>query len=270
MGVVVVCGAAAVAALVLALRWRDYDVASNPGARELGTTRAQGLARVLTVGSSAGLVTGTLFIGPAGRLAMRLLAATSPDARGMITEADEVVGRITVGGTVGFVVFVGLPSGLAVGLVYAFLARAFPRGLLGGAVYGAVLLVLFSWFLEPLRSGNPDFDIIGPGWLVVLTFAVMAVLTGLVVVPVAGRIDAALGEPSPRWLWWMVPIGLLAGVSLPFFWPALVIVVIGSLAHLVLPSSGGARVRPWVLPVVVGAAVIAALPPFLSSVMDLA
>jgi hypothetical protein len=216
-------------------------------------------------------VTGALVIGPAGRLAMRLLAATSPDARGMITEANEVVGRITVGGTIGFVVFVGLPAGFAVGLVYVFAARAFPRGPLGGAIYGAVLLVLFSWFLDPLRSSNPDFDILGPGWLVVLTFAGMAVLTGLVVAQVAARIDAALGQPTARWLWWMVPIGFLSALALLVAWPALVVVAVGCLVHLFLPTSPEpSRTRRWMLPTVVGAAVLVTLPAFLSSVVDIA
>ncbi len=46
---------------------------------------------------------------------MRLLAATSPEAQGVLTEADQVVGDITLSGTVGFFVFAGLPFGLAVG-----------------------------------------------------------------------------------------------------------------------------------------------------------
>ena len=42
---------------------------------------------------------------------MRLLAITSPDAHGAITEAEATIGEITLGGTLGFVVFVGLPAG---------------------------------------------------------------------------------------------------------------------------------------------------------------
>ena len=128
MGVMGLCGFAVAAALVLAFRWRRCDFAPDPtAAGEPGTTRLGDLARVLAVGSLSGLATGVLFIGPAGRLVMRLLAATSPDAHGRITEADEVVGRITVGGTIGFVLFVGLPAGFAVGMVHPFVARAFPR-----------------------------------------------------------------------------------------------------------------------------------------------
>ena len=40
---------------------------------------------------------------------MRLLAITSPDAHGAITEAEATIGEITLGGTLGFVVFSGSP-----------------------------------------------------------------------------------------------------------------------------------------------------------------
>lgn len=40
---------------------------------------------------------------------MRLLAATAGDAaQGRRTEAEEIVGRITTGGSIGFIVFTGL------------------------------------------------------------------------------------------------------------------------------------------------------------------
>ncbi|HEX5018691.1 MAG TPA: hypothetical protein VFX15_14025 [Actinomycetes bacterium] len=276
MGVMVVCAVAVVAALGLAFRWRQFEFAPDPtAAGRPGTSRLTGLARVLTVGSLSGLATGALFIGPAGRLVMRLLAATSPNAQGRLTEAEEVVGRITVGGTIDFILFVGLPAGFAVGLVYPFVARAFPRGLLGGAIYGLALLVLFSWFLDPLRSSNPDFDIVGPGWLAVMAFTVMAVLTGAVVVALAGRVDkaldGALGERSWRWLL-MVPVALLAVISALVIWPASIVVVVGSLVYLFVPSrpQEPSRVRRWALPTVVFAAVLLALPAFLSSVIDIA
>jgi hypothetical protein len=204
------------------------------------------------------------------------LAATSPDARGRITEAEEVVGEITVGGTIGFVLFVGLGTGLAVGLVYVFVARAFPRGLLGGAMYGATLLVLFSWWLDPLRADNPDFEIVGPGWLAVVTFAVMAVVTGAITAPIAGRIDAALREPARRWLWWVLPVGFLGAPAVPIAligaWPALAIVGAGCVAYLSWPAADQTLRRRGrlALQAVVGAAVLVTLPGFLSAVVDIA
>jgi hypothetical protein len=275
MAIMVVCSLTVVCGLVLAVRWRSYAFVLDPRVDAPGSARLRGLARVLVIGYLTGLITGVLVIGPAGRLAMRLLAATSPDAQGTITEADEVVGKITVGGTIAFVLFVGLGAGLAVGLVYVFVASAFPRGLLGGATYGATLLVLLSWWLDPLRADNPDFGSIGPGWLAVVTFALMAVLTGAVAAPVAGRIDAAFREPARRWLWWAVPIGLFAApavVALIDVWPALVVVGAGCTVYLCLPSAGQTLRRRGrsVLRAVVAVAVLVALPGFLSAVVDIA
>jgi hypothetical protein len=274
MAIMVVCGLVVVSALVLAVRWRNCAFVLDARTDARGFPRLRGLMRVLAIGYLTGLLTGVLVIGPAGRLAMRLLAATSPHAQGRITEADEVVGKITVGGTIGFVLFVGLGVGLSIGLVYVFVAPAFPRGLPGGAIYGATLLVLFSWWLDPLRADNPDFDVIGPGWLAVTTFAVMAVVTGAVIAPIAGRIEAALREPARRWVWWVVPIGVLgapAVVALIDVWPALVVVSLGCVVYLSSPIADETfrhRAR-LAMQVVVGASLLVTLPGFLSAVVDI-
>jgi hypothetical protein len=160
------------------------------------------------------------------------------------------------------VVFVGIPAGFVTGLVYLFVARGFPRGLLGGAMYGASLLVLFSWWLDPLRAGNPDFDIVGPGWLAVTAFAAMAVLTGAVTAPIAGRIDAALGVPKRRWLWWIGPTGFLAAVAVVETWPAGLVVVTGSALYLIMPRGDERlrRRRRWALQAAVCLAVLMHFP----------
>ncbi|HET7489538.1 MAG TPA: hypothetical protein VFJ85_16545 [Acidimicrobiales bacterium] len=114
--------------------------------------------------------------GPGGRLAMRLLAVTAGDAaQGRLTEADQVVGRITTGGTIGFVIFNGVFGGLAAGLVYLVVRRCLPAGRLGAVVYGLALLVVVGTTVDPLRGGNPDFDLVGPGWLAALVFSLVLV-----------------------------------------------------------------------------------------------
>ncbi len=271
VAIMVVCGLLVVASLALAVQWRHYAFALDPRTSASGGARLRGLARGLAVGALTGLALATLMVGPAGRLAMRLLAATSPNAQGQTTEAGEVVGRITVGGTIGLYLFAGLPFGLAVGLVYVFLARAFPRGLLGGSLYGLTLLVLFSTRVEPLRAENPDFAIVGPGWMAVTAFAGLAVGTGVVAAAMAGRIDAALGEPRWRWLWWGVPLGLLAVPASLFAPPAAVVVAVGcvvylwmTLAERLLRGRG-----QLVLHTVVVAGIFIALPGFLTAVADI-
>jgi len=196
------CGVLVVVAVVLAWSWRGYALSLPTWAAPVdgGSARpARAFTWLAAVALLTGLLVGVLVVGPAGRLAMRLLAATSPDAQGRTTEADQVVGQISLSGTLAFFIFVGVPFGLAVGVAYALAAFILPRGMAGGAVFGIASLVVFGSTLDPLRSDNPDFDIVGPGWLSVTVFAVMAVLTGMLTAPIAGRLGAALAYLRKWW-----------------------------------------------------------------------
>jgi hypothetical protein len=147
----------------------------------------------LTVAMASGAAAGILAAGAGGRLVMRLLAVTAgAGAQGRITEAEEIVGRITVDGTLGFVVFTGLFLGLPSAAGYLLLRRWLPAGRVGGLTYGALLLVVAGTRLEPLRRGNPDFDLVGPGWVAVVAFTLLVVFHGLLVAALAGRVSRAV------------------------------------------------------------------------------
>jgi hypothetical protein len=126
---------------------------------------------------------------------MRLLALTS-DADGALTEAEATIGEITAGGTLGFIVFAGVPAGLLTGLLYALIAPALPRGRVGGLVLGAFALLLGGWTIDPLRPGNFDFNLVGPDWLSILAFTALALFQGLVTVAIASRLAAPGQEPA--------------------------------------------------------------------------
>jgi hypothetical protein len=170
---------------------------------------------------------------------MRLLASTSPaSAQGRITEADQVVGKITVDGTIGFILFTGFFFGLATGALYVLIRRWLPAGRLGGLVYGALLLVVAATRVEPLRQDNADFDVVGPGWLSVGVFSALVVADGLLVAALAGRYSRVLPLLSRR-----MP-SVVAHAPLVLVAPAaslLVPVVIVGLAAVL-----AARVRPVV------------------------
>src|SRR4051794_11823626 len=132
MLLMVACGLLLLVACALTARWRHRSFALPDWEERdpaLVSRPAVQLCWLLAVGGLSGGAVGALMVGPAGRLAMRLLAATSPDATGLETEAAQTVGRITTGGTVGFILFVGVPVGIAIGLTYVFVAAALPRGL---------------------------------------------------------------------------------------------------------------------------------------------
>ena len=158
-----------VAGIGLTLRWRSTRVHRR---RAPDGTAGQRVARATArvSGSVAGaVVAGMLVLGLGGRLMMRVLAATSGDAaQGRITDAEEVVGEVTVDGTIGLVVFVGGFGGLAGLALFALLRRWLPdrsvtAGLITAAI-GAGLLARPSGLLDP---GNHDFAILRPTWLAV-------------------------------------------------------------------------------------------------------
>ena len=60
-----------------------------------------------------GTATGILITGAGGRLIMRLLAMTSPEATGRLTEGQAAVGEISLEGTLAFTLFGALPFAFA-------------------------------------------------------------------------------------------------------------------------------------------------------------
>jgi hypothetical protein len=152
MWVIVVCIALVLAGLVAVVRWGDLPVepppAPRPDAAGLTDPPPAGLVVrrylwYLVVAVASGAAAGILAAGAGGRLVIRLLAVTAgADAQGRITEAEEIVGRITVDGTVGFVLFVGLFVGLPSAAGYLLLRRWLPAGRAAGLAYGALLLVV--------------------------------------------------------------------------------------------------------------------------------
>jgi hypothetical protein len=204
---------------------------------------------------------------------MRLLAVTAgPAAQGRITEAEEVVGRITVDGTIGFILFTGVFAGLSTGLLYLLVRRWLPDGRAGGLVYGALLLVLAGTRLDPLRPGNPDFDLVGPGWLAVAAFTALAVFHGVLVAALAARISRGvplLGS-RPRAIVAYAPLLLL--LLLPPV--TLLLASVGLTAVLV--SRIPAVVAAWRDPrmvisgrIALVALAVLALPGFASAVVDI-
>ena len=83
--------------------------------------------------------------GAAGRLIMRVLALTSPpSADGQITEAQEVVGEISVGGALSLFAFGGAITGVLATAVYVVLYRWLPSGHARGVAFGALTLVCYE------------------------------------------------------------------------------------------------------------------------------
>jgi hypothetical protein len=226
-----VVGVVLLAGIALTTRWGGTGYAIwDPGAGVEGSVAegvvepvravAQRYVRGVAIAAVGGFWAGAIVTGPAVRLIMRLLAVTAgDDAQGRLTEADEVVGNIDLGGTIALIVFGGILTGMLSGAVYMIVRRWLPTGWLGGALFGALHLVVAATAIDPLRPDNPDFDLVGPGWLSVTTFGGACVLHGMAVAAFANRYSRSLPPQSSSRRAKVL-------VAVPLALPALLVVVI--------------------------------------------
>jgi hypothetical protein len=204
--VIAVCVLLVAAGVALVVRWGGSERAG-----------AGGWSRHVAASFAGGAVAGVLIAGAGGRLVMRLLALTSPDAEGSLTEAGEFIGEISAGGTLALILFGGIPAGVLSGAIYAVIRPLLPPARAGGALFGALLLVLAATRIDPLREENIDFALLGPGWLAVVAFVVLGVLHGMVVAAVAARIAPSPEVGDRAVLYGRVAVAALALAALPGF-----------------------------------------------------
>jgi hypothetical protein len=192
------CGAMLVVGLVFGVRWSTLPFEAPPPIEAPSWDEvARRYVWWCSLLLAGGITAGVTVMGAGGRLAMRLLAVTSPaEAQGRITEADEIVGEITVDGTIGFIVFNGIVGGVLAGAIYLITRRFLPPRWRGGLAFGAGLLIVLGTTIDPLRDENPDFDIVGPDWLSVLVFTAMALAFGVVLAGFMARLSTWLPLPS--------------------------------------------------------------------------
>jgi hypothetical protein len=145
----------------------------------------------------SGLVAGLLVGGFGSRLMMRIMAATSGlVAQGKVTEAEEVVGRVTSGGTIGLLIFVGIFGGVIGAAVFALVGRFLPRRAWAAGLVLALLLLGVAR-RDPLDPSNKDFAILSPVLLAVVLIVALFLLYGMTVVALAGRLERSY--PVPGW-----------------------------------------------------------------------
>jgi hypothetical protein len=272
IAIVVVCIAMLVTGVALTARWFGTPLLSPPEPQN-GTAGRSAL-RVLWwfgLAAAAGGATGLLVVGAGGRLAMRLLAVTAGgDVQGAVTEADEIIGDITLDGTIGFMLFVGIGGGVATGLLYIALQRFLPAGRFLGLWFGTLLLVWFATRIEPLRTNNEDFDLVGPSWLALTVFTVLALVQGMAVTAFASRWSQT--QPMLGLSWRSFRYLPLVPILLIFVVDAIIIVCI-IIAILVEKFGRGIAQSTKVTVagrVLVLLFVLVALPGFVGSVVDIA
>ncbi len=275
MTLMLICAALLLAGLVAGGVWSRLDFRSPDPAVELTTTEvAKRYVWYVSLALTGGVLAGVTVMGAGGRLAMRLLAVTAgDDAQGRITEAEERVGDITVGGTVSFMLFIGIFGGVIAAVLYLLIRRFLPPRWIGGVTFGAALLVVAGTTVDPLRGDNPDFDIVGPGWLALLVFAALAIAFGVVLSGTMAAISrwlpliAADRRVVLRYL-------LPAAFAVVGFSATAIAVVVGIVVIVLTrlrPIVDAVRSRRWVIAgrVLAGVVVLIALPNALSTFRDI-
>jgi hypothetical protein len=184
--VTVVCSVALVLAAGAVLKWGHLDASF----RDVHGNAIARAMRRLCVLEVSGIVAGLLVGGFGSRLMMRVIAATSSAAaQGRLTQADEVVGKVTQEGTVGLLIFVGIGFGIVGALLYALVVRFLPnRAWLSGAIAGLLALGIFAR-RDPLDPSNRDFTFLSPVALAVVIIVVLFVLYGMTLASVAARLE---------------------------------------------------------------------------------
>lgn len=186
------------------------------------------LATHLAAASLAGVIAGCLVAGLLGRIAMRVSGALSrPDLIGVETSNGNRVGEITLGGTLGLALFVGLSAGVVGGLLFAsaepWLRRYRPRH---GLLFGLALLGGIGFtFIDP---ANFDFQRFGLTPLNVVMFAALFIAFGVLVAWLFDWIRASMSGS-----------GTTAKVVSIIAWLAAVLAAIGAVGAIA--SLGGAE-----------------------------
>lgn len=163
----------------------------------------------------AGVIAGIAIIGVGGRIVMRISGAINREAAGAITESDNVVGDVTVGGTLTFLVFQGVLVGFLLGIIWFLVRDWLPTslplrvtlaGLLGTLVGGSGII----------DSGNIDFVLLEPAWLHVVMFLGLVAMAGATTAIVDAALDDHLpkGETESAIYGGLAALGLVVG--LPF------------------------------------------------------
>jgi hypothetical protein len=175
------------------------------------------LSIVVVVGGAAGMLTAGL----GGRLMMRILAATSDDrVQGFATEADETIGEITFGGSVGLVVFIGFAAGFLGGIGYLAIRRWLPAtAWQAGLVMGGLAIGLAP-AIDALDPDSVDFLLLAPDLLSVVLIVALFPLWGMTLASMIER--AERGWPEPAW----TPLAVTAYLPLLLFIPGAVMLAV--------------------------------------------
>jgi hypothetical protein len=155
--------------------------------KTFGDAIAASLRRTAIAAAASG-VAGVLVGGLGSRLVMRIAALAAPEARGLLTENGNVIGEVTLAGTVALLVVGGIGSAIVgAGAIVVFDPWLPRRTVARGLVLGGFLLAFGGSIV--IDAANPDFVVLGHRMLTVVLFAALFPAFGLVASGSAAWLD---------------------------------------------------------------------------------
>ncbi len=154
------------------------------------------VVREIAAGSLSGIAVGIVVGGLGSRLVMRLSAmAAGSLVQGVTTANGNRVGEITVGGTIGLIIFGGVFTGIFGGLLYASVRPWLaPFARWRGLIFGLGVLAIAGSLI--LDAANSDFIVLRPPLLNVAMFAALFPIFGIALAPVFDRTLRVLAKDS--------------------------------------------------------------------------
>ena len=163
--------------------------------------------RAVSIGVLAALPAAFIAGGIGSRVAMRIIGAVSDPCAGLITENENPCGELTLGGTIELLLFSTVFFAILGGVVYAA-ARPWLHdlGRWEGLVFGLLLFATFGSTV--VEADNIDFTLFGATALNIALFALLFPFFGLLIAPVAARLDRLLPRLPP-----VVPVTAKSGLG---------------------------------------------------------
>jgi hypothetical protein len=211
------------------------------------------ILRDVARGGLAGAIVGVLVAGLGGRLVMRAATILHENTVGATTEAGEVIGNISLNGTLALITFGGLGMGLVAGTIWVIVRPWMPgRGLVRAVVTAVAAIALGT---PPLiQRTNVDFVILDHDPVVVGMLVGLVGLVGFSIALVDGALDKRLPRPRSELQRSTVAYAALTLLGLFLILPAVVSILLNQSeydaplrAGWALAVVGGCTLTWWVL-----------------------
>jgi len=177
------------------------------------------VVRDVARGGIAGLVAGVVVGGIGGRLVMRFAALVVPEATGRFTENGNRIGDITLGGSLGLIIGIGLFAGIGIGFLWVTVRPWLPGGVAVRAVL-AMLVAASVGAFTLIEGTNSDFAVLQRSPVVVAALLLLIASCGLAVAVIDDWLELRLphpgsvGAPSTAVYTLVTALGLLFGALL--------------------------------------------------------